>query len=332
MEVQFLAQGIFLPAIGLWLDPRVPVEAAWLSHAHIDHARGVHALALGTPQTLDLYVDRWPEAGPRRRLVPMPPGEPLAFRGARLTACPAAHILGAAQLLVEFQGERLVYTGDIKLLPPLLGWRTEPVPCDTLILESTFGLPVFHFLPADAARDRITAFAAGCLERGETPVFLGYPLGRGQEIVHVLAHAGLPVAVHGAIARYLPHYEKAGYTFPGWQPYAAGATQGRALVLTPSMRAQAEASVRRPRIAYVSGWAMLDAARSRTGADELIPYSDHGGFSELLDIARLSGARTVHLVHGYTEPLALMLRERGIDARPHGAMLAPAMTAQEAGA
>lgn len=329
MQVEFLPGGIFLPEIGLWLDPRGPVEAAWLSHAHIDHARGVHGAAFATAETLALYTDRWPGAATATRLVPLPLRTPLHFRGARLSAWPAAHILGAAQLLVEYRDHRLLYTGDIKLLPPLLGWHTEIPPCDTLILESTFGLPVFHFLSAGEARTRIAAFARACLDDGDIPVFFGYPLGRGQEIVHTLTHAGIPAAVHGAIARYLPHYERAGHQFPGWQPYSAAETAHRALVVTPSLRAQIEAAIPRARIAYVSGWARFDAARSRTGAEALIPYSDHAGFTELLDIVALSGASTVHLVHGYTEPLAELLATRGIDARPHGALLTAAITAQE---
>ncbi len=43
----------------------------------------------------------------------------MEWHGARLTAFPASHILGAAQLLIEFENERLVYTGDIKLRQPL---------------------------------------------------------------------------------------------------------------------------------------------------------------------------------------------------------------------
>ena len=42
------------------------------------------------------------------------------------------------------------------------------------------------------------------------PAFLAYPLGRGQEIVHVLCQAGIRTGVHGAIARYVPVYEAAG--------------------------------------------------------------------------------------------------------------------------
>jgi hypothetical protein len=77
------------------------------------------------------------------------------------------------------------------------------------------------------------------------------------------------------------------------------------------------------RVAYVSGWALLDHSRARTGADELIPYSDHGDFSELIEIVERSGARRVDVVHGYTDAFAHVLRKRGIDANavqlePHG--------------
>jgi Cft2 family RNA processing exonuclease len=146
------------------------------------------------------------------------------------------------------------------------------------------------------------------------PVFLGYPLGRGQEIAHVLCQAGIPTAVHGSIARYLSVYEQAGFTFPGVLPYDNRATPGRALLVTPEFRRQIEASGKNYRVAYVSGWAALDNARARSGAEELIPYSDHAGFGELVDLVTQSGARHVDVVHGYTTPFARILNLRGIHA------------------
>jgi putative mRNA 3-end processing factor len=90
---------------------------------------------------------------------------------------------------------------------------------------------------------------------------------------------------------------------------------GTALVVTPEFRNVLEASGKPVRIAYVSGWAALDNARARAGAEELIPYSDHADFDELLAIVEQSGAREVDVVHGYTEPFARILRDRGVDAR-----------------
>ena len=176
--------------------------------------------------------------------------------------------MGAAQLLIEWNGERVVYTGDIKLRPPLCGEETQVVPCDRLIVESTFGLPVYRFLDREAARERILACAREALAEGLSPVFIGYPLGRGQEIAHVLCQAGIPTAVHGSIARFIPAYEAAGYAFPGWEPYMSGATKGKALVVVGSMRNYLEASGKDLRVAYVSGWAALDSARARAGAEK----------------------------------------------------------------
>ncbi|MBL8291231.1 MAG: hypothetical protein JNN08_05320 [Bryobacterales bacterium] len=315
MQVEFGVNGICLPDIGLWLDPKETRGKAWLSHAHSDHAWGLHTEVWGTPATLRIYRMRWAEQDEApQRLNPVNYGESFHVGGARCTVMPAAHILGAAQLVVEYRGERLVYTGDIKLREPLCGHPTEVVECDRLIIESTFGLPIYHFLDREEARRRIVRFAQDTLADGATPAFLGYPLGRGQEVAHVLCAAGIRTAVHGAIARFIPVYEEYGYSFAGWEPYDARDVKGKALVVVQGMRNVLEASMRDVRIAYVSGWAALANARAQTGAEELIPYSDHASFVELLEIVERSKARRVDLVHGYTEALARILRARGVEA------------------
>ncbi len=313
MRIDFQHRGICLPEIGLSLDSRDPCPATWISHGHSDHAGGLHERVFGTAETLGFYRARWPEAGGADEVMAY--GESREWNGARLTAFPAGHIVGAAQLLIEFQGERIVYTGDIKLRPPICGATTEMPACDRLIIESTFGLPIYRFLNRDGARERIVRFARQCLEEGDIPAFVGYPLGRGQEISHVLCSAGIPTAVHGAIARFIPAYEAAGYSFPNWMPYESRALDGKALVVVPNFRGVLEAKMKNIRLAYVSGWAALDNARARAGAEELIPYSDHGDFEELLEMVRLSGAKEVDVVHGYTSPFARILEQRGIIAR-----------------
>ena len=81
-------------------------------------------------------------------------------------------------------------------------------------------------------------------------------------------------------------YEESGFTFPGWFPYNAKETEGKALVVVPGFRANLEASGKNTRLAYVSGWAAIDNARNRSGAEELIPYSDHADFNELPGVGR----------------------------------------------
>jgi hypothetical protein len=320
MEVSFSPAGIYLPQLDLWLDGTGFQPHTWISHAHADHARGRHETVIATPTTLAIAIARSGTTIGGDRIA-LAFGQTMEFRGARLTAFPAAHILGAASLLIDFEGERLLYTGDIKWKKPLLGQPTEIPLCDHLIIESTFGLPIFKFLDEAEARQRIVNFAQECLADGIAPVFVGYALGRGQEIVHALSEAGIPTAVHGAIARLIPFFESEGYRFDGWQPYQQG-IQGRALVVTNSFSNNLPASFPEFRQAYVSGWASMDNARARSGAEELIPYSDHGGFDELLDMVEISGAQRIDVVHGFTDPFAKILREqRGLDARaPFAAM------------
>jgi Cft2 family RNA processing exonuclease len=316
LDIRFNEQGIYLGDIDLWLDPQERCDNSWLSHGHSDHARGLHCKVIATTDTLRIYRNRWhedPEVP--QNLHALDYGDSMDWNGARLTAYPASHIVGAAQLLIEYNDERVVYTGDIKLRDPICGASTEVIPCDRLIIESTFGIPIYHFLSREQACERIVCFARECLADGITPVFVGYPLGRGQEAVHVLCKAGIPTAVHGHIARLIPIYEAAGYEFPGWTPYVAKETEGKALVIVPNFRAFIEASGKNTRLAYVSGWAALDNARARVGAEELIPYSDHADFEELVAIVDQSGAREVDVVHGYAEQFAHVLAMRGMEAR-----------------
>ena len=55
-----------------------------------------------------------------------------------------------------------------------------------------FGLPIYRFLSRDDASVRIVNFARECMDDRITPVFMGYPLGRGQEIALLCVTAGYP--------------------------------------------------------------------------------------------------------------------------------------------
>src|SRR3954447_16889287 len=99
-----------LPALDLWLDPDGGKPVAFLSHAHADHAKGDHGETFCSEATGELYRFR---GGALSHIRPLAWGEAIEHRGARLSLHPAGHILGAAQLLVEHGGERLVYTGDL---------------------------------------------------------------------------------------------------------------------------------------------------------------------------------------------------------------------------
>ena len=84
-----------------------------------------------------------------------------------MTLYPAGHCLGSAQALVESKetGERLLYTGDIKSRTSPTNEPLEVVPCDTLVIEATYGKPEYVFPPQQQVLE--TAFKT--LESGLEP-------------------------------------------------------------------------------------------------------------------------------------------------------------------
>ncbi len=66
----------------------------------------------------------------------------------------------------------------------------------------------------------------------------------------------------------------------------------------------------------LTGWAVETGAAQRYGADEAIALSDHADCEGLVQYAAATGAKRVFTVHGFCQPLATLLRQRGINAQP----------------
>src|SRR5215217_26626 len=138
-----IERNLYIPSIDAWIDPPEPRPRAIITHGHADHARSGHGAVLATPDTVEIMKVRYGEdcAGQFQKLDF---GVPLEINGTTVTFFPAGHILGSAQVLIEAQGQRVVVTGDYKRLPDRTAQPFEPVACDLLITEATFGLPVFQ--------------------------------------------------------------------------------------------------------------------------------------------------------------------------------------------
>ena len=137
--------GLFLMRNRLGLDVRRPLPNGFISHAHFDHM-AKHQLVFCTPETAALYKLRM---GKRPfRLLPFQ--ESVDYSGVKLTTYPAGHMLGSAMLLVEQGGVRVLYTGDFQLRASLTCRQaTIPRDVDILVMESTFGKPLYSFPDAD---------------------------------------------------------------------------------------------------------------------------------------------------------------------------------------
>ena len=304
---------MLLPELRLALDAHVPGYDSIVSHAHGDHIPWEATHAWSSDETADLLAVRKPDL----RVERLPWREPVRVGAARVTLHPSGHILGSALVHVEApDGETLLYTGDTKTHASLTAARAEFVEADVLVVESTFGLPVFRFPPREEVVAKMARFAKETLAEGETPVFLGYALGKAQEILASLAEAGVPTIAHGAAWNLCQVYERHGVAFPRTRAYAPGNVADAALVVPPSFRGHPMVTRLKERTAYCSGWALLSKSRAQMDADCLVPLSDHADFPELLDIVARVRPKRVLTNHGYSDVLAHLLRKGGHDAQP----------------
>src|SRR5207302_2890739 len=121
----------------------VAVPRAVITHGHGDHARPGHRAALATPETLAIMRARF-EDMPDTSQQPLKYGECVRVGEVDVQLVPAGHILGSAQAVLEYKGQRIVVSGDFKRRPDPTCPPFEPVPCDVFITEATFDLSVFH--------------------------------------------------------------------------------------------------------------------------------------------------------------------------------------------
>ena len=243
--------------------------------------------------------------------------EVFEWEGWELRLLPAGHITGSAMLHLtrKADGVTLLYTGDYKLRQGLSAERCELMQADTLIMETTFGLPKYRFPPAEAVIAQMLVFVRETLSDGGIPVLLGYSLGKAQEILCALRDAELPVMVHASVAQITevlaPHLG----ALPKWRLFDAAEAAGHVLVFPPS----AKIELPKMRMAMLSGWAIQPSAKYRYGVDVALPLSDHADHPELHETVEIVKPRRIYLVHGSTREFAAELRARGHDARALGA-------------
>jgi DNA ligase-1 len=314
-------KGIYLPEADLWLDPHFGVKRAFISHAHSDHVAR-HDLTFCSEITHQLMVVR-KTAKKSGTVVSPEMREVFEWEGWELRMLPAGHIIGSTMLHLTRQadGATLLYTGDYKLRQGLSAERCELMQADTLIMETTFGLPKYRFPPLDAVRSAMHEFVEQTLVAGAVPVLLGYSLGKAQELLRALHGLGVPVMVHSSIAQMTevvrPHLGE----LPEWRVFDAARAHGHALVFPPNAARSPELRrLGRCRFAMASGWALDPSAKFRYGVDEVFPLSDHADHPELLETVQIVQPRRIYLVHGYTREFAAELRSLGHDARALGAV------------
>lgn len=308
----------FLPELDLWLDPHRPRPFAFVSHAHADHF-AAHQRIVCSTETRRLLEGRF---GARKaEYLDAPLGGSLELDGFRLRFLSAGHIAGSTQLHLErlSDGDTLVYTGDFKLRPALAAEPIQIRQANTVIMETTFGLPRFRLPPADAVIADLVRFARETLEDGELPVLLGYSLGKAQELILALHHEApeLKFQLYPSVAKMTKLVATLGYEFPEFAEFAPKerSPDGHVVIVPPAAaRGQAMRRLKKARTAVATGWAIDSGARYRYQVDEAFPLSDHAGYDDLHAYVDQTRPKRVLTLHGYAREFAADLRQRGIEA------------------
>ena len=303
--------GVYLPAHDLWLDPWEPKEFAFVSHAHSDHI-APHQEMILSERTARLMQARMP--GTRIEHV-LSFGEQRRVRDVDLMLLPAGHIFGSAQLFLAHKNETLLYTGDFKLRHGKSAEAAEWRHADTLIMETTFGLPRYQFPPTDQVIEQIVTFARDAVDDGAVPVLLGYSLGKAQEILCALDGARLTPMLHGSVFQMTRIYEQFGQSFCKYVRYNKNEVAGKVLICPPSAsHSPMIEKIPRKRVAMISGWAVEPSAIYRYQVDAAFPLSDHADYHDLIRYVDLVQPKRVLTLHGFAAEFARDLRERGIEA------------------
>ena len=304
-------RGVYLPQLDFWLDPWDAKRFAFVSHAHSDHI-APHGEVVVSERTAHLMQVRL--RGSRIQHA-LPFGEKRFIRGLELMLIPAGHIFGSAQCLLFTDHETLLYTGDFKLRPGKSAEQAEWRQADTLVMETTFGLPRYRFPPTKEVIGKMVAFCSETIDAGEVPVLLGYSLGKAQEILCSLDGAGLMPMLHSSVYRMTRIYEQFGQSFCKYLRYNGNDVAGKVLICPPSAnRSHMLEKIPRKRVALISGWAVDPDAVYRYRVDAAFPLSDHADYDDLLRYVELVQPRRVFTLHGFAAPFACDIRARGVEA------------------
>lgn len=307
--------GFYCQVGDFYIDPWKAVSRAVITHAHADHYTWGCGSYLVAQEGEHIFRTR---LGELATIQTLPYGETTTINGVKLSFHPAGHILGSAQIRLEYNGEIWVISGDYKTEPDITCSPFELVRCHHFITEATFGLPVYHWQSQDEVFSEINQWWRANADDGRATIIYCYALGKAQRVEAGVDSSIGAILTHGSVERINAAYRASGVMLPD-TIYAKDANKAdfkRALIIAP-LSARGSSWTRRfgdHVSGYTSGWMRIRGARRRRAVDRGFVLSDHADWDGLLQTITATGAETVGVTHGYTAVLARWLTEHGTNA------------------
>ena len=313
--IEFTDKGLYCRLGNFYIDPWKPVDYAVITHAHSDHARWGSKFYLCHYQTKLLLQLRLGD----NNYQGVEWGETIIINNVKISLHPAGHIIGSSQIRIEYNGEIWVVSGDYKTEDDGISGKFESIKCHTFITESTFGLPIYKWMPQQQIFSDIKSWVLQNNKEGKTSVLIAYSLGKAQRILEPLAETGLPIFVHGAVYNVQQVLINNGWQLPHVEKIYADTKKellaGNIIIAPPS----ADNSLWIKRfypysVGICSGWMQVRGNARRRNTDAAFALSDHADWNGLLQAVKATQAQKVYATHGFQSAFSRYLNEQGIDA------------------
>lgn len=313
--ISFTNKGIYCKQGDFYIDPWRPVKLAVTTHGHADHVKWGNEAYLCHELTKPILDQR---LGPDLSIQTLPYGKEININGVRLSLFPAGHVIGSAQIRLEYKGEICVVSGDYKVEDDGISTAFEPVKCHTFVSESTFGLPIYKWKPQELIFSQIREWISDNQDKNKTSVLVAYSLGKAQRLIKGLAGYH-NIYVHHSIANLNERFIKAGVDLPESIRITAELKKEelqKGMVIVPPALADGRwiKNLTNAATGVCSGWMQVRASRRWRSADAGFALSDHADWPGLLDAVKATGAEKVFVTHGFMAPFSKYLNEMGIAA------------------
>ena len=287
----------------------------FITHAHSDHTYGFATSATkhSTPETLHIYeslTNRKVKNGKTVRI-----GEKMRFDDIEIRVLDAGHMLGSCQFQLITPEFTALYTGDINCVDTLTTKPAQPVPCDFLIIEATYGHPSYVFPRRDTIYADIIRWTMTEIREDRLPTFQVYSSGKPQDIVRLFnVYTKIPVVCSPGISRANDAHNENGFQLEyldSSAPDGKKALKQRGCVYVTTTRR--DHMPRNASRAVATGWALREAFRSFTA----FPLSSHADYNQLLQFIAAAKPKAVYIFTGYVDVLSSQIeRKLGIKAGP----------------
>lgn len=313
--IEFTNKGIYCKYGNFYIDPWRQVDLAVTTHGHSDHVKWGNKAYLCHKLTKTILHQR---LGEDLNIETLPYGKTININGVSVSLYPAGHVIGSAQVRLEYKGEVCVVSGDYKTENDGISTPFEPVKCHTFVSESTFGLPIYKWQPQNLIFDQIKEWVSRNHDRSKTSVLVAYSLGKAQRLINGLAGYN-ELYVHNSIANLNDRFIAAGVDLPRTSRITADTRKEdmqNGIVIVPPALAEGRwiKNLYNAATGVCSGWMQVRASRRWRSADAGFALSDHADWPGLLSAIKATEAEKVFVTHGYTATFSKYLNEIGIES------------------